>query len=135
MKGEHGARRSLVAGGALLLSLIPALAGAQGDGAVTGHVQDAQGQALQGVTVKLLKAGQQSPQQASGADGNFRFEKLGSGVYSASASLDGYATANCPGVRIVASLERHFAIKLMPASEGGPASTCQITEPEGSPGS
>jgi len=134
MTGGHEARRSFMAAGILLLLLIPSLAGAQGDGVVTGHVQDGQGQALQGVTVKLLKAGKESPQQASGADGNFRFENLGSGVYSVAASLEGYATANCPGVRIVASLERHFAIKLMPAAEGGPPSTCEIVEPQESPG-
>jgi hypothetical protein len=127
MAGDHRARRLLVAGAVAFLSLVPASARAQGEGVVTGHVQDGQGQALQGAMVKLLKAGQQNPAQASGADGNFRFEKLTSGVYSVAASLEGYASVNCPGVRIVASLERHFEIKLMPAAEGGAPSTCEIT--------
>jgi Carboxypeptidase regulatory-like domain len=126
MTGDHRARRFFVAGVAALFFLAPAAAW---EGVVTGHVEDAQGQPLQGVTVKLLKAGAESPQQTTGTDGNFRFNNLGSGVYSASAALEGYAQANCPGVRIVASLERHFTIKLMPASEGGPASTCQVGEP------
>ncbi len=129
MAGDPRAFRLFVAGAVTLLSLVPASVRAQGAGVVTGHVQDAQGQALQGVTVTLLKAGQQIPPKTSGADGNFRFADLGSGVYSASASMEGFAPVNCPGVRIVASLERHFTIKLMPATEGGPPSTCEIGEP------
>ncbi len=130
MAGEHRVWRLKVAAVAVCLSLLPAAARAEGgDGVVTGHVQGADGQPLPGVTVKLLKAGAQSPQEATGADGNFRFAKLGFGVYSVSASLEGYASSNCPGVRIVASLERHFTIKLMPASEGGPLSTCEVAEP------
>lgn len=128
MAGGHRANRFFVAGVAAFLSLIPVSARAQGAGVVTGHVQDGQGQSLQGVTVTLLKPGKETPSQTSGADGNFRFADLGSGVYSASASMEGFAQANCPGVRIVASLERHFLIKLMPATEGGPPSTCEIVE-------
>lgn len=128
MAGDPRARRLFIAGVAFL-SLISASARAQGAGVVTGHIQDSQGQPLQGVEVKLLKAGQEIPPKTSGADGNFRFADLGSGVYSASASLEGFAPVNCPGVRIVASLERHFTIKLMPAAEGGPPSTCEIGEP------
>jgi hypothetical protein len=133
MAGDPRARRLFAAGAAVFLSLVPVSARAQGAGVVTGHVQDAQGQALQGVAVKLLKAGTESPQQTTGADGNFRFNSLGSGVYSVSAALEGYGTANCPGVRIVVSLERHFAIKLVPATEGGPPSTCEINEPAPAP--
>ncbi len=129
MAGDHRARRLFVAGVVTFLSLGPVAARAQGAGVVTGHVQDAQGQPLQGVAVTLLKAGKEIPRQTSGADGNFRFADLGSGVYSASASMEGFAPVNCPGVRIVASLERHFTIKLMPATEGGPPSTCVIGEP------
>lgn len=129
MAGDPRAGRLFAAAAVVFLSLVPVSARAQGAGVVTGHVQDAQGQALQGVAVKLLKAGTESPQQATGADGNFRFNSLGSGVYSVSAALEGFATANCPGVRIVASLERHFTIKLAPATEGGPPSTCEMGEP------
>jgi len=129
MAGDSRARRLFAAGALVFLSLVPVSVLAQGEGVVTGHVQDAQGQAVQGVAVKLLKAGTESPQQTTGADGNFRFNSLVSGVYSVSAALEGFATANCPGVRIVASLERHFVIKLAPAAEGGPPSTCEIAEP------
>jgi hypothetical protein len=126
--------RHLLAAGAV--AVLPALvvltapAVAQSSGVVTGHVQDAQGQPLQGVAVTLLKAGKQIPPQTSGADGNVSFADLASGVYSASAALDGYAPVNCPGVRIVAGLARHFEIKLMPAAEGGPPSTCAAVEPQ-----
>lgn len=129
MAGDPRTFRLFIAGVAAFLSLIPASVQAQGAGIVTGHVQDAQGQSLPGVAVKLLRAGQEIPPQASGADGNFRFASLGSGVYSVSASMEGFATVNCPGVRIVASLERHFTIKLLPATEGGPPSTCEIGDP------
>jgi hypothetical protein len=133
MAGDPRAFRLFVAGVAAFLSLVPVSVRAQGAGAVTGHVQDAQGQPLQGVAVTLLKAGKEIPPQTSGADGNFRFADLGSGVYSASASMEGFAPVNCPGVRIVASLARHFTIKLMPATEGGPPSTCEISEPPAVP--
>ncbi len=132
MAGDLRTGRLFIAGAAVFLSLVPVSARAQGAGVVTGHVQDAQGQPLQGAAVTLLKAGKEIPPQTSGADGNFRFADLGSGVYSASASLEGYAPVNCPGVRIVA-LERHFAIKLMPATEGGPPSTCEIAEAPAAP--
>jgi len=112
----------------MALFLVPAVPAAAQSGVVTGHVQDAQGQPLQGVAVTLLKAGKKIPPQTSAADGNFSFADLASGVYSASATLDGYAPVNCPGVRIVAGLSRHFEIKLMPAAEGGPPSTCAAVE-------
>ena len=129
----RGSRFPFVAGAVVLFPVILAMtapAVAQSAGVVTGHVQDAQGQPLQGVAVTLLKAGKQIPPQTSGADGNVSFADLASGVYSASAALDGYAPVNCPGVRIVAGLARHFEIKLMPAAEGGPPSTCVSVEPQ-----
>ena len=129
MAGDPRVRRLFAAGVAAFLSLTSVSVWAQGAGVVTGHIQDAQGQSMQGVTVKLLKPGKETAPQASGADGNFRFADLGSGVYSVSASMEGFAPVTCPGVRIVASLERHFTIKLTPASEGGPPSTCEIGEP------
>lgn len=133
MRGEHRLRPLFAAGILTFFSLalfsltMPALA--QSSGVVTGHVQDAQGQPLPGAAVALLKAGKEIPPQTSGVDGNVRFEGLGSGVYSASASLEGYAPVNCPGVRIVAGLTRHLEIKLLPASEGGPPSTCAVVDP------
>lgn len=128
MRGERRSHHLFVAGVITFFSMLP-LATAQSSGVVTGHAQDAQGQPLPGVAVTLLKAGKEIPPQTSGADGNVRFEALGSGVYSASASLEGYAPVDCPGVRIVAGLTRHLEIKLMPASEGGLPSTCGIVDP------
>jgi hypothetical protein len=97
-------------------------------GTVTGHVKDAQAQPVAGVAVALLKAGKVIPQQTSGADGNVRFGDLASGVYSASASLEGYAPVDCPGVRIIAGQTRHLEITLNTATEGGPPSTCAIVD-------
>ena len=121
MRAEHGVIALFV----LALSVLPVAAQS---GVVTGHVQDAQGQPLPGASVTLLKAGKEISPQTSGADGNVRFQGLVSGIYSASASLEGYAPVDCPGVRIVASLTRHLEIKLLPAAEGGPPSTCAVVD-------
>jgi len=110
----------------LLTVLLPAAAGpalAQGAGEVEGHVQDAQGQPLQGVNIKLVKTGKPANhQQTSDDQGNFRFSGLASGVYIAEASRDGYGDVTCPGVRVMAGLPRSLAIKLMPAGGDKPSS-------------
>ena len=113
----------------LAVAVLGALLGgpvlAQGSGEVDGHVQDGQGQPLQGVSVKLLKAGQETnPEQTSDAQGHFRFNGLASGIYVAAASRDGYAEVTCPGVRVMSGVTRRLAIKLMPA-EGGQPSICE----------
>jgi hypothetical protein len=130
MRGDHRSR-SLFAAGILasfcLMSSAMA-APAAPSGTVTGHVKDAQGQPVPGAAVALLKAGKVIPQQTSGADGNVRFGDLASGVYSASASLEGYAAVDCPGVRIIAGQTRHLEIMLSAAAEGGPPSTCAIVD-------
>ncbi len=105
---------------------VPALA--QGAGEVDGHVQDTQGQPLPGVSVKLLKAGKAANQQTSDGQGDFRFKGLASGVYAAAASRDGYAEVTCPGVRVMAGLTRHVAIKLMPAKGEQPSSCETVAE-------
>ncbi|HEV8578421.1 MAG TPA: carboxypeptidase-like regulatory domain-containing protein [Thermoanaerobaculia bacterium] len=126
--------RSLAA--AVLLAILAAFGGqllAQGAGEVDGHIQDAQGQPLQGVSVKLLKAGKEAnQQQTSDAQGNFRFNGLATGVYIAAASRDGYAEVTCPGVRVMSGLTRRLAIKLMPA-EGEQPSTCEAVSDTAQP--
>jgi len=119
---------------AVLMALPSAIGGpalAQGAGEVDGHVQDAQGQPLQGVGVKLIKTGKEaSQQQTSDANGNFQFGSLASGVYIALASLDGFDPVTCPGVRIFSGLTRRVEIKLMPA-EGEKPSSCESAESPG----
>jgi Carboxypeptidase regulatory-like domain len=133
MRGNHRPH-SLFAAGIVasfcLMSSAMAAPAAPPSGTVTGHVKDAQGQPVAGVAVALLKAGKVIPQQTAGADGNVRFGDLASGVYSASASLEGYAPVDCPGVRIIAGQTRHLEITLSAASEGGPPSTCAIVDPK-----
>jgi len=125
-----GEARSRFFPGALLVALLSPVGGpalAQEAGEVSGHVQDAQGQALQGVTLKLLKTGQEANQeQTSDAQGNFRFERLASGVYIATAAMDGYGSVTCPGVRLVAGLSRRLDIKMMPAEGEQSSSSCQV---------
>ena len=99
---------------------------------VGGRVQDGGGKPLQGVSVKLQRAGKEADQQqTSDTEGNFRFASLASGVYIATASLEGYGSVTCPGVRIVASLTRRLDIKMMPAEGEQSASSCQIAAGEG----
>jgi hypothetical protein len=89
----------------LVAALLAAIAGpacAAGDGEVDGLVQDAQGKPLPGVEIALLKAGEAAGhKQVSSADGGFKFDSLASGVYIASATLEGYAPITCRGIRLV----------------------------------
>lgn len=124
--GGSPSRHLFLAAVVLLLAAgVPAFAQT---GEVTGHVQDAQGQPLPGAQIKLLKAGgQENQQQASGADGNFRFDGLASGVYIAMVSLQGYAQVTCPGVRLVAGLSRNLAVQMAPEGSD-PPSSCKAVE-------
>jgi len=104
---------------------------AQGAGEVDGHVQDAQDQPLQGVSVKLVKAGKAAnQQQTSDAQGNFRFSGLATGVYIAEASREGYGDVTCPGVRVMSGLTRSLVLKLMPAA-GDKPSSCEAAVENG----
>jgi hypothetical protein len=95
---------------------------------VGGQVTDGQGKPLAGVAVTMLKAGENKPKsQVSGADGNFKFDALPSGVYIGAAAMEGYAPVTCRGIRLVAGQSRRLAIKLMPT--GGESSTCNPVEP------
>jgi hypothetical protein len=132
MMGE-ARRRSLCVLAAVVSGLL--LGGqvlGQGGGEIEGHVQDAQGQPLQGVGISLLKAGNEaSRQQTSDAQGNFRFAGLESGVYIAAASLEGYGSVTCPGVRIIASLSRRLELKMLPAEGEESASSCHVAAEPG----
>jgi hypothetical protein len=99
-------------------------AAAQDTGAIAGSIQDAQGQSLEGVTVKLMRAGKPDVQEkASDAGGNFQFGDLSSGVYIATLSKEGFAPVTCPGLRIVGQT-RQLQVALAP--EGGePGSSCK----------
>jgi hypothetical protein len=120
MGGERSHHGWLVAGA--LLAILAGSAAAQSPGGVTGHVQNGDGQSLPGAAVKLLHAGKDAKQQVSDAEGNFRFEGLDFGVYTAAASMEGYSSVTCPGARILPGQTRYYEIKLMP--EGGEPSSC-----------
>ncbi|HSS51162.1 MAG TPA: carboxypeptidase-like regulatory domain-containing protein, partial [Thermoanaerobaculia bacterium] len=90
---------------------------------VDGQVTDGQGKPLAGAAVTMLKAGEAKPKsQVSGADGNFKFDALPSGVYIGAAAMEGYSPVTCRGIRLVAGQSRRLEIKLMPT--GGEPSTC-----------
>lgn len=95
-------------------------------GEIQGQVQDAQGQPIPGVTVKLLQAGKGDPrEQISDATGSFRFADLASGVYIATVAQEGYSPVTCAGLRIV-GVTRQLRITLAPAG-GEQQSSCQAT--------
>ncbi|HSK75245.1 MAG TPA: carboxypeptidase-like regulatory domain-containing protein [Thermoanaerobaculia bacterium] len=109
----------------VVAALLPVLAGpaAAQTGDVRGQVRSGDGQALPGITVKLLRAGSQdSLEKASDAQGRFHFDDLKDGVYVVTTSHDGYAPVTCPGARIVRGMTKQFDLKLMP--DGGEPSTC-----------
>lgn len=118
----------------LVATLLAAIAGpacAAGDAEVDGVVQDAQGKPLPGVEVAMLKAGDDAKathKKVSSADGGFKFDSLASGVYIASATLEGYAPITCRGIRLVAGQTRRLEIKLQPAG-GEQPSSCAVVEP------
>jgi hypothetical protein len=119
---------------ALLLAVCGATA-ARATGEVAGHVRDAQGQPLPGVSVKLLTAGEtKTREQTSDAQGDFRFGGLASGVYVATAAKEGFRQVTCPGVRIIDSLSRNLAIELRPAEGERPSSCEPAAEPGEGPG-
>jgi hypothetical protein len=117
--------------GALFLAMTVAVLTVIGDpvasqvtGDIKGHVQDSEGKALSGVTVKLLQAGKGDPrEQTSDAEGNFHFEGLAGGVYIAAVTMEGYTPVTCPGARIVGAT-RELQITLRPAG-GEQSSSCQ----------
>lgn len=112
---------SLVVVGALLPVLAGPAAAQTGD--VRGQVRNGDGQALPGITVKLLRAGaQDTREEKSDAEGRFHFNGLKSGVYIVAASPEGFAPVTCPGTRIVGGMDRSFELALRP--EGGEPSTC-----------
>ncbi len=116
---------------AISMAAGPALAAAPPpSGEVDGQVQDAAGKPLAGAAITLLKAGESTPKkQTSGADGSFKFTDLPSGVYIATAALEGYGPVTCRGMRLVAGQSRRLAVKLLPT--GGEPSTCAPVEPGG----
>lgn len=114
---------------AVMLAAIAGPAFAAADGEVDGLVQDAQGKPLPGVEIALLKAGEAAGhKKVSSADGGFKFDALVSGVYIASATLEGYAPITCRGIRLVAGQARRLEIKLLPAG-GEQPSSCAAVEP------
>lgn len=116
---------------ALLIALAAAGAAHAAGAVVEGQVQDTQGKPLPGVAIALLAAGGKPAQnQTTDAQGNFHFDGLTSGVYTVSATLEGYAPVTCPGSRLFTGLTRRFQLKLAPT--GGAPSTCA---PAAEPGS
>jgi hypothetical protein len=113
---------------AAILAAVAVPTFATADAEVDGLVQDAQGKPLPGVEIAVLKAGDQNgKKQVAGADGSFKFDALASGVYIASASLEGYEPVTCRGIRLVAGQTRRLEIKLGPAG-GEQPSSCTAVE-------
>lgn len=98
----------------------------QSNGDVNAKILDGQGSPLAGVQITLLKAGGQSQQKASDAEGKVGFGGLAGGVYIVTATPEGYAEVTCPGVRVVGQ-SRQLEIRLMP-KDGPEPSSCKVVE-------
>lgn len=99
---------------------------AQSNGNVSAKILDGQGGPLAGIQVTLLKAGGQSQQKASDAEGKVDFAGLAGGVYIVTSTPEGYAEVTCPGVRVVGQ-SRQLEIRLMP-KDGPEPSSCKVVE-------
>src|SRR5262245_9363620 len=92
--------RALVAGAALFLCAVPALAQEQAGG-IQGTVKDGSGAVMPGVTIEA-----RSPSvvgvntTVSDTKGEYRFLALPPGVYEVTVSLSGFATKKVPDTRI-----------------------------------
>lgn len=124
MSSEGRFRFSLLLVAAVLCGARPGFAQAGGD--VRAQVLDGQGGPLAGVQITLLKAGGQSQQKASDAEGKVDFGGLAGGVYIVTVTPEGYAEVTCPGVRVVGQ-SRQLEIRLMP-KDGTEPSTCKVVE-------
>jgi Carboxypeptidase regulatory-like domain len=86
-------------------------------GRVAGVVTDDSGAVVPGVTVTATSPALIQPQTTtSGADGNYRFPALPSGLYTLTFELQGFQTIKREGVRV--TLNQTFTIdaKMKPAS-------------------
>lgn len=109
----------------VVAALLPVVAGpaAAQTGDVRGQITNGEGQALPGITVKLLRPGSQDTrEEKSDTEGRFHFNRLEEGVYVVSVSPEGYAPVTCPGTRIFGGMEKSFELALRP--DGGEPSTC-----------
>lgn len=75
----------------LLLLAVPARADGPQTGTIDGHVRDAQGVGLPGVTV-TLKGPQNEQSAITAEDGGYRFGLLAAGRYTVVAALEGLGT-------------------------------------------
>ena len=114
---------------ALAVLCCAGLAFGQSNGDVSAKVLDGQGGPLAGIQVTLIKAGGQSQQKASDAEGKVDFGGLAGGVYIATVTPEGYAEVTCPGVRVVGQ-SRQLEIRLMP-KDGPEPSSCKVVEAAG----
>ena len=105
----------LVAFAALAIMVSGAAFAQEQTGALEGTVMDKDGAALPGVTVEAT-----GPLGASVAvtdiNGAYRFPSLRSGVYKLSAKLDGFVTAEVPGIDLKLGTTQRVAFTLQPGT-------------------
>ena len=99
---------------ALAVAALPALAAAQGVGAIGGNVVDSSGAALPGVTVALSNPGVIGGTQEAITDqrGTYEFTRLVPGTYSVRGSLLGFRTSVQEGIVVNADGTTRADIKL-----------------------
>ena len=84
-------------------------------GAIGGSVADKDGGALPGATVEAIGP-EGTLQVITDAVGNYRFPRLSSGVYKLAAKLDGFVTAEVPGINLTLGKDLRVNFTLQPGS-------------------
>ena len=102
---------------AIVLLAVPAAFAQSGSGALSGHVTDASGAALPGVTLTATNdATGSSRTVVTDAEGTYKFLSLPPGAYTVVADLSGFGTVTTKKVEIQVSTERTMNVTLKPAA-------------------
>ncbi len=106
-------RRFLVAGLALLVSLVPLVAAAQ-DTAITGTVRDASGGVLPGVTVEAASPALIEKVRTVITDdrGEYRVVDLRAGAYTVTFTLPGFSTVKRDGIELTGGFTASVNVEL-----------------------
>ena len=110
--------RSLLLVGLIIIVLLPQLLFAQTNaGSLSGHVSDASGGALPGVTVSATNSATGFNRSVvTESDGSYRFQSLPVGTYDVTADLSGFASVTTRNVEINVAADRALNVSLKQAS-------------------
>jgi Carboxypeptidase regulatory-like domain/TonB dependent receptor/TonB-dependent Receptor Plug Domain len=101
----------------VVLCAVPAAFAQSGSGSLSGHVTDATGATLPGVTLTATNDATGSNRSVvTEADGSYKFLSLPPGVYTVVTELSGFGTLTTKRVEIQVATERTMNVTLKPAA-------------------